>query len=99
MKKKTAARNFQAKNWPSPAAMAQSIERRDAAAVGDGGALESSVNAASAQSCNCRATRSGEIFAIGWPASRDAAYSLMVAKSCGSSGLTLPKTFGDGVSV
>src|ERR1035437_6506684 len=44
------------------------------------------------------ATSIGEYFALGWPASKFCAHSTMVAKICGSSGLTVPKTLGLGAS-
>src|SRR6185437_6907844 len=50
-----------------------------------------------AASSHC-ATSSGEYFPLRALLTTSAAYSLIVEKSCGSSGLTLPNTLGDGVS-
>jgi len=55
--------------------------------------------AESAKSSSQRATSIGEYLALRSPLRRSSAQSLMREKSCGSSGLTLPKTRGAGESL
>src|SRR5690348_3651510 len=61
-------------------------------------ASDKCVAARSAAASSHCATSSGEYFPLGSFLITPATYSLIVEKSCGSSGLTLAKTLGDGVS-